>query len=107
MNFSDFFKAATGNPPYNYQCRLACGERGQGETEAAWLSHGTDCSSRLIDIPTGLGKSAAAVLAWLWIRVVPSLNSQTSSTSSALWHRPLVCCPPTPTLAASIKRAIP
>jgi hypothetical protein len=30
------------------------------------LWRGVCCQSRLIDIPTGLGKTAAVVLAWLW-----------------------------------------
>jgi hypothetical protein len=32
------------------------------------LSGGTPCKSRLINIPTGLGKTAAVMLAWLWNR---------------------------------------
>ena len=55
MTFEQFFKSATGgNQPYDYQRRLA-------EDPA--------CQSRLIEIPTGLGKTAAVVLAWLWNRV--------------------------------------
>ena len=70
MSFADFFQAATGigAGPYDYQCRLACGDdarAGKAET----LTKGTPCPSRLIDIPTGLGKTAAVVLAWLWNRV--------------------------------------
>ena len=68
MTFSDFFRAGTGHPPYDYQSRLACGER-NGRPEPAWLAGGTDCRSRLINIPTRLGKTAAVVLAWLWNRV--------------------------------------
>ena len=61
QDFPTFFNAATGNAPYDYQRRL-------GESA---------CESRLINIPTGLGKTAAVVLAWLWTRVVqPTLNSQ-------------------------------
>lgn len=49
MTFEQFFTTATGgNEPYDYQRRLA-------ENAA--------CHSRLIEIPTGLGKTAAAVLA--------------------------------------------
>lgn len=47
--FDGFFKQATGNLPYDYQRRLA-----EGRPE-----------SRLIQIPTGLGKTAAVVLVWL------------------------------------------
>jgi hypothetical protein len=34
------------------------------------LTRGRACSSLLINIPTGLGKTAAVVLAWLWNHVV-------------------------------------
>ena len=70
MNFDAFFRAATGHVrPFDYQRRLACGERREGEPETDWLTHGTPPESRLISIPTGLGKTAAVVLAWLWNRV--------------------------------------
>ncbi len=49
-----FFKAATGHEPYDYQ-------RG--------LTEDPNLTSRLIDIPNGLGKTAAVVLAWLWNRM--------------------------------------
>ena len=56
MTFEQSFTTATGgNQPYDYQRRLA-------EDSA--------CESRLIEIPTGLGKTAAVVLAWMWNRVV-------------------------------------
>ena len=89
MKFPKFFKIATGYEPYGYQCRLACGEKRQGETEEAWLSHGTLCTSRLINIQTGLGKTAAVVLAWLWNRV---------GQSGPDWPRRLVYCLPMRTL---------
>src|SRR5260221_4117082 len=43
---SDFFRCATGHVqgPFDYQCRLASA---------------TTCESKLINIPTGLGKTAA------------------------------------------------
>jgi len=57
--FSAFFKAATreerspeGHDPYPFQIRLAL----------------ADELPELIDIPTGLGKTDAVVLAWLWRR---------------------------------------
>jgi CRISPR-associated endonuclease/helicase Cas3 len=53
MNYDEFFKKATDNPgPYPYQRRLATGED----------------LPQLLDIPTGCGKTAAAVLAWIWRR---------------------------------------
>ena len=36
MTFEQFFEAATGHAPYDYQRRLACGER-NGRSEAEWL----------------------------------------------------------------------
>ncbi|MCS7313248.1 MAG: DEAD/DEAH box helicase, partial [Acidobacteria bacterium] len=55
MNFDDFdewFKQATGHPPFPYQRKLA--------TSGEW--------PELLEIPTGAGKTAAAVLSWLWRR---------------------------------------
>src|SRR6266478_8333174 len=91
MNFDDFFKVARGNEssPFDYQRRLACGEKQEGEPESVWLGHGTACASRLINIPTGLGKTAAVVLAWLWNRVQPQ---------NPKWPRRLVYCLPMRTL---------
>jgi CRISPR-associated endonuclease/helicase Cas3 len=55
-SFRHFFRQATGQEqgPYPYQERLA--------TEQV--------ESRLIHIPTGCGKTAAVILAWLWRRKV-------------------------------------
>jgi len=60
MNYADFFAAAFADRrrPYGYQCRLACGEDARAE-DPATLEAGTECASRLIDVPTGLGKTAA------------------------------------------------
>lgn len=58
--FGEFFKTVAGNgvhDPYPYQKRLAGGDDGRV------------CESLLIDIPTGLGKTAAVTIAWLWNRV--------------------------------------
>lgn len=52
MTFQNFFQTAIGKPPYAWQERLA----------------EESCASRLITIPTGLGKTAGAILAWLWNR---------------------------------------
>ncbi|MGH8017412.1 MAG: DEAD/DEAH box helicase [Opitutaceae bacterium] len=88
MTFDTFFRAATatatnpeGNTPYDYQRRLACGEPGRTANGA--------CESRLIDIPTGLGKTAAVMLAWLWNRV---------AQQNPDWPRRLVYCLPMRTL---------
>ncbi len=69
-----FTKATAGRLAYGYQTRLAM--------EA-------ECRSRLIDIPTGLGKTAAVVLAWLWNRVEKPRPD---------WPRRLVYCLPMRTL---------
>ena len=49
MNFDDVFKAATGHGqgPFDYQRRLACGEKEPGESEPAWLSRTTNSEPRL------------------------------------------------------------
>ncbi len=52
-SFDAFFRAATGRGPYDYQMSLA--ERVP--------------FPELLDVPTGLGKTAAVVLAWLWRRI--------------------------------------
>jgi CRISPR-associated endonuclease/helicase Cas3 len=86
MNFPQAFLSATGHPPYDYQIRLACGD-------TARLHSGTDCESKLIDVPTGLGKTAAVVMAWLWNRVLqPDVDRRET------WPRRLVYCLPMRTL---------
>lgn len=52
MEFEVFFERATGRRPFPYQRRLALDEP----------------LYQLIDVPTGAGKTAAVVLAWLWRR---------------------------------------
>lgn len=86
--FLDFFRDTTGNLPYAYQCRLACGP-GADPEKPDTLSAGCPCASQLIDIPTGLGKTAAVVMAWLWNRV--HLRRED-------WPRRLVICLPMRTL---------
>jgi CRISPR-associated endonuclease/helicase Cas3 len=77
MTFPDFFKTATGNLPYDYQDRLAM----------------APSASRLICIPTGLGKTAAVILAWLWNRV-----AQPDTVVRNTWPRRLIYCLPMRTL---------
>jgi len=70
-----FFSTACGSDrqPYAYQSRLA----------------DLPCESRLISVPTGLGKTAAVILGWLWNRV---------HRKSVPWPRRLVYCLPMRTL---------
>ncbi len=77
LPFDTFFQSATGNKPYDYQSRLAGN------------NSGTACRSQLINVPTGLGKTAAVVLAWLWNRV---------QLQNPKWPRRLVYCLPMRTL---------
>jgi hypothetical protein len=55
LSFDTFFRNATGNLPYGYQCRLACGQQANLEKPQT-LQTGTTCHSQLINVPTGLGK---------------------------------------------------
>ena len=87
--FDHFFSTATGfDDPYDYQKRLACGERGEKGYEE-WLKGSRSCESMLIDIPTGMGKTAAVVLGWLWNRVSRQRDD---------WPRRLIYCLPMRTL---------
>lgn len=79
--FQTFFRTATGNDPYDWQCRLA---------------EDPNCQSRLIDIPTGLGKTAGVVLAWLWNRC----------DGTATWPRRLVYCLPMRTLVEQTENEV-
>jgi CRISPR-associated endonuclease/helicase Cas3 len=52
-SFDEWFKRATGNDAFPYQRRFA----DEGDIP------------ELVDVPTGLGKTAMAVLGWLWRRL--------------------------------------
>jgi len=89
IHFGDVFRAATGlASPYAYQCRLACGDDADPK-DPNTLRRGSKCDSKLINIPTGLGKTAGVVLAWLWNRVEQKRPD---------WPRRLVFCLPMRTL---------
>lgn len=107
MTFDEFFRAATDHKPYDYQCRLACGERRADEARETWLAHGTGCRSQLINIPTGLGKTAGVVLAWLWNRLRPQPSAGGGSpTPTDPWPRRLVYCLPMRTLVEQTRDAV-
>jgi CRISPR-associated endonuclease/helicase Cas3 len=95
INYREVFEQAFGSPvraPYSYQCRLACGGDASPDLPET-LERGTTCRSMLIEVPTGLGKTAAVVLAWLWNRVL-----QPDEKARAAWPRRLVYCLPMRTL---------
>lgn len=63
-DFDALFKNAMGHAPYPYQRRVAAG----------------DTLPEVIDVPPGLGKTAAVVLAWIWLRLFhpdPEVRSST------------------------------
>lgn len=101
--YCEVFSTAFGKPeatPYSYQCRLACGPDASPHDPAS-LSRGTTCQSLLIDIPTGLGKTAAVVLAWLWNRLL-----QPDKAARAQWPRRLVYCLPMRTLVEQTRENV-
>jgi CRISPR-associated endonuclease/helicase Cas3 len=71
--FGDLFRRATGNDPYPYQ--RAIGDGGLPE---------------LVEVPTGLGKTAAVVMAWLYRRRFhPDLNVRTSTPRRLVFVLPM------------------
>lgn len=95
MNFLKFFQVASfanrdsgGFTPMGWQCRLACGKDADPR-DSHTLRSGAECGSLLIDIPTGCGKTAGMVLAWIWNRII--LNKPG-------WPKRLVYCLPMRTL---------
>lgn len=80
MKYRDFFRQATGLPqPFPYQERLAGG---------TWPD--------LVNVPTGLGKTAAVVVAWLYKRHIQT---------DALTPRRLVYCLPMRVLVEQTQQA--
>ena len=53
VQYKAFFRAAFNNDPFDYQCRLATSET----------------LFSLVNVPTGAGKTAAILGAWLWRRL--------------------------------------
>jgi CRISPR-associated endonuclease/helicase Cas3 len=88
QTFDDLFRIAFGQQitPFDYQRRLA---------------ENPKCKSRLINIPTGCGKTGAVVLAWRGNR----LRSQ-SVTSNPPWPRRLVYCLPMRTLVEQTRDSV-
>jgi len=84
MNFDEFFQTATGNAPYGYQRVFAT----------------APVLPDLLEAPTGSGKTAAAVLGWLWRR----LHGSPAQRGEA--GRRLVFCLPMRTLVEQTERAV-
>src|SRR5712664_966200 len=80
--FEAWFKKVTGNQPHPWQERLAAED---------------SCQDLLIRIPTGFGKTAGTVLAWLFHRVV---------CTDLSWPTRLVFCLPMRTLVEQTEAAI-
>lgn len=66
--FESFFEKATGHSPYPYQTKLATSEK----------------LPELIVIPTGMGKTDAVVLGWLWRRRFDSREEIRAATPRRL-----------------------
>lgn len=67
-DFSNFFKTATGHSPYPYQERLAL----------------SDNFPEIIEVPTGLGKTDAVILGWVWRRRFDPRNNVRAGTPRRL-----------------------
>lgn len=80
MTFEQFFQDATGFPPFPYQASLA--EK--------------DMTRLALAAPTGAGKTAAAVLAWLWQRQTDPDNTP----------KRLILCEPQRTLVEQVYNEI-
>ena len=80
--FGDYFEGLTDHRPHGWQTRLASD---------------SVCRDALIRIPTGFGKTAGVLLAWLWNRV---------HEKNGAWPRRLVFCLPMRTLVEQTERAI-
>ena len=78
QKFERWFEKATGDKPYPFQKHFAC----------------ASVLPQLVDVPTGMGKTAMTVLGWLWRRRSPHLSWTqqyremtylTDSTASTPW----------------------
>jgi len=80
--YDRWFTELTGHAPHEWQRVLA---------------FGSDCTDRSIRIPTGFGKTAGTVGAWLWNRLV---------RGDGAWPRRLVFCLPMRVLVEQTERTI-
>ncbi|MBK6918561.1 MAG: DEAD/DEAH box helicase [Deltaproteobacteria bacterium] len=84
MTFDDFFRKATSRDPYAYQRAFAAAES----------------LPDLLEAPTGSGKTATAVLGWLWRRLHGSPTQRDEAGTR------LVFCLPMRTLVEQTHRAV-
>jgi CRISPR-associated endonuclease/helicase Cas3 len=84
MTFETLFQAATGTAPYAYQRAFAA----------------SPLLPDLLEAPTGSGKTATAVLGWLWRRLHGTLDQRAEA------GRRLVFCLPMRTLVEQTERAV-
>jgi CRISPR-associated endonuclease/helicase Cas3 len=82
MTFDEFFQRLTRCRRHDWQARVAVDDA---------------CKDRLIRIPTGFGKTAGVMIAWLWNRV---------HRKNDAWPRRLVLCLPMRTLVEQTERAV-
>ena len=71
--FVRWFKQATENEPYPFQVRFAC----------------EPALPELVDVPTGLGKTAMAVLGWLWRRRFADLEVRRATPRRLVYCLPM------------------
>ncbi len=101
MNYDDYFRhvfgKATDNDfnPFDYQRELATGRFGP-RNDQSWPD--------FLDVPTGMGKTAAVVLAWLWKR--GWRNSKRDVHADRETPRRLVYCLPMRVLVEQTQRNI-
>lgn len=114
LSYPQLFEAATGNPPYLWQCRLACGEPVDPAVPSQISNHQSQMRGkaapwpRLIDIPTGPGKTAGVVLAWLWccLRSQSVISNESSSQNATACPRRHVYCLPMRTLVEQTEEEV-
>lgn len=73
MTFEAFFKRATGYDPFPFQKQFA---------EAAEIPN-------IVNVPTGFGKTAMAIVGWLWRRFAASDAIQASTPRRLVYTLPM------------------
>ncbi len=74
MNYSEFFRCATGKDPFPYQEKLATSKQ---------------APHTILKVPTGAGKTAAIVLGWLWRRLYGSEGLRQESPARLVYCLPM------------------